>query len=83
MSDEPQDPTPDTGPVPPVESSRPEVEARIQADLAALKDVMDVAVGGGQSGGTVDDQLRALEEMHRRLQDLTAALQKYAREEDA
>ena len=62
------------------ESARGEVEAQIEADLAALKSVMDKAVGGGQPGGYIDEQLRALEEMHQKLQDLTSALQRYARD---
>jgi hypothetical protein len=62
-----------------LELARLRIEDGIEADMAALKQAMQNAVVGGQPAGTAEEQLRALEEMHLRLQKLTEALRDYAK----
>lgn len=86
MSEEPAS-TPNDSAVPAVPAEPGTTPARteesmqstIEADMAALKIAMQNAVAGGAPAGTAEEQLRALEDMHNRLQKLTEALRDYAR----
>jgi C4-dicarboxylate-specific signal transduction histidine kinase len=62
-----------------LETDRVRIERSIEEDMAALKQAMQSAVVGGQRTGSAEEQLRALEEMHERLQKLTDALRDYAK----